>query len=1315
MSEYFPEVAWRTIVDNVTVTATPYYYTVDVFPLDSNEPGADPLDIAIGYWLIDNGGYTYLITDISGSTITVYDINERSWGDSYIGPLEDLPGYVYKTKNGAFLLSQSQLRFLDKSAPDILYPIEKGIIWKYRGIEINALYGDGEAVETITEDSIDNITKLSLSSEFILRTEEDGWQGGKKYSLSLDGLLHNNLSDIQGTGLGDDYIHLDQDQVDALWTKDGLNITRDSAASLTGMLSVDEIKSYTSSLPLIKKDGNNVRFSTCILSDCVNDRVGIFTETPLDHLHLTGYARISTLAETANSSIVTSNADGRLIKLPYDNNESKYLRSDGTWAVVLTFTGDFLDSVIRMVVDSTFDPGTPSNGDRYIILNAASIHTNFGTINKFSDGNSLTLGDNDIVQYYSTYSEFRIVYDASAAMQPATVTVGTDKNGNTNHQWTYNVTDDIWIDRGAAIAHNSLDGLNDGNYKHLTELEYVVFGNLTDGSDISNILHNHNTNYYTKANTDSFFAGTTAKAGYNKTNWDTAYGWGNHASAGYLTSFTETDPTVPSHVKAITTTNISNWNTAYTNNLRWSGTSTGLDAATGRASLGLGTAATKDVQTYSTATTGVMEVGAFGLGGATINLTSSNNIDTDILRSGYYYYASNVLGTKPNNEYAFAIKLSHSTLNTIGFEIANTPYTSRFWMRSSTSTNGVHNAWQQLYHTGNLGEGTAGYIPFWSGTNTMGKDAGLYWDNTSKWLSIAAASEFALRINDGHLGIKQSNTNTEGIVWKNFSYTKYSAAILPIDNAAYAKQGLGFYTGDDNDTTTNAQLRMAILRNGNVGIGTSSPASGYKLDVNGAILSAGNISNGQNNLYLSYGTTGVRDFYRFYGYSNTHSLRLSYGKYGISTTSYIWKVEDGDNTRHIGFYNYDDTPILFMHANGGNIAIGKTTVTSGYKLDVDGAIRAAGELNTYNHRILAASAGGDRYIELNRGGSTYGTTGRRDWMIKANGASSIQFLAKINNSETLLAEITSAGNIHATGDLTIDGNTRLKTSLSGLLKASSGVVDSLPSSNYGRVLHSGATGDPFWAEPSKRYRSITQSSNNITIAPNEFLKVVSSGYNEMYLELPPPTEDRVYESKVLIITNAAIFAFGVKSSGTTINNSCWTTTPITGLSASSTYYVKITRYGAANTSVVVEMLKMPTTTSSATFEATPTSLGFTASQTSGESVSVTASGSWTVSRSDTWIFINGASSYSSSGNGTLSITVSNNTTGNWRQGTITITNSGVSIDVVITQSDSTYSGNGECVSQTVDACIEQGHLVDEANWYSNCIDDPNVLMPPGCQ
>lgn len=44
---------------------------------------------------------------------------------------------------------------------------------------------------------------------------------------------------------------------------------------------------------------------------------------------------------------------------------------------------------------------------------------------------------------------------------------------------------------------------------------------------------------------------------------DTAYGWGNHASAGYLTSYSETDPVYTASSWYSTTNNASNWNTAY--------------------------------------------------------------------------------------------------------------------------------------------------------------------------------------------------------------------------------------------------------------------------------------------------------------------------------------------------------------------------------------------------------------------------------------------------------------------------------------------------------------------------------------------------------------------------------------------------------------------------------------------------------------------------------------------------------------------------------------------------------------------------------
>lgn len=68
--------------------------------------------------------------------------------------------------------------------------------------------------------------------------------------------------------------------------------------------------------------------------------------------------------------------------------------------------------------------------------------------------------------------------------------------------------------------------------------------------------------------TDPVFGASIASGitGTNISNWNTAYGWGNHASSGYLTSatLTETDPVYSaSAASGITGTNITNWNTAY--------------------------------------------------------------------------------------------------------------------------------------------------------------------------------------------------------------------------------------------------------------------------------------------------------------------------------------------------------------------------------------------------------------------------------------------------------------------------------------------------------------------------------------------------------------------------------------------------------------------------------------------------------------------------------------------------------------------------------------------------------------------------------
>ncbi|UCH88837.1 MAG: hypothetical protein JSV49_11445 [Thermoplasmata archaeon] len=56
--------------------------------------------------------------------------------------------------------------------------------------------------------------------------------------------------------------------------------------------------------------------------------------------------------------------------------------------------------------------------------------------------------------------------------------------------------------------------------------------------------------------------GVISASGGNSNDWNTAYGWGDHASAGYLTS--ESDPIFTgSAAYGITSTKISNWDTAY--------------------------------------------------------------------------------------------------------------------------------------------------------------------------------------------------------------------------------------------------------------------------------------------------------------------------------------------------------------------------------------------------------------------------------------------------------------------------------------------------------------------------------------------------------------------------------------------------------------------------------------------------------------------------------------------------------------------------------------------------------------------------------
>lgn len=66
--------------------------------------------------------------------------------------------------------------------------------------------------------------------------------------------------------------------------------------------------------------------------------------------------------------------------------------------------------------------------------------------------------------------------------------------------------------------------------------------------------------------TDPIFSASPSASIVNQdiSNWNAAFAWGDHNAAGYLTSFTETDPVFLASAAAnVTTTKINNWDTAY--------------------------------------------------------------------------------------------------------------------------------------------------------------------------------------------------------------------------------------------------------------------------------------------------------------------------------------------------------------------------------------------------------------------------------------------------------------------------------------------------------------------------------------------------------------------------------------------------------------------------------------------------------------------------------------------------------------------------------------------------------------------------------
>lgn len=133
--------------------------------------------------------------------------------------------------------------------------------------------------------------------------------------------------------------------------------------------------------------------------------------------------------------------------------------------------------VLGMQSDDTLDPGaTPSEGDRYVIQDAADLHANFGSIDeKFTgyDGEGgktfsvVVLGDDDVVEYmadaYSGTGGFVVTFDVSVEAKDA-VTI----NDADSHMYQFGASIPAWQDSGEAYEPSFTE--TDHNYSPASEV-----------------------------------------------------------------------------------------------------------------------------------------------------------------------------------------------------------------------------------------------------------------------------------------------------------------------------------------------------------------------------------------------------------------------------------------------------------------------------------------------------------------------------------------------------------------------------------------------------------------------------------------------------------------------------------------------------------------------------------------------------------------------------------------------------------------------------------------------------------------------------
>jgi hypothetical protein len=172
--------------------------------------------------------------------------------------------------------------------------------------------------------------------------------------------------------------------------------------------------------------------------------------------------------------------------------------------------------------------------------------------------------------------------DAAAGAAHAEINNGSNPHGTTYANivskpttWSgLGITEDIPADLLPSYVDDVIEGI------YVNSTTFTVSGNTvtpetgkiyvsTSGTEDGKVYRWSGSQYVVVSDTlalgNTITTAFRGDLGINAYNWaDNAFGWGNHANAGYLTSYSETDPVfTASNAAGITATDKGNWNNAY--------------------------------------------------------------------------------------------------------------------------------------------------------------------------------------------------------------------------------------------------------------------------------------------------------------------------------------------------------------------------------------------------------------------------------------------------------------------------------------------------------------------------------------------------------------------------------------------------------------------------------------------------------------------------------------------------------------------------------------------------------------------------------